>query len=371
MKILFLTRAITPPWNEASKNFVYELSKSLGGHEIHLLSCLGVKAPSKNVIMDPVFSKSDSSLAVSFKEKIQLLLRVAKNDGVDIYHSFFRPSLFSSYALRLALFLKKRKPKVVQTIVSGFLSDSKLKKVVFADNVIVISKAMRQKLLDLGFKNVKLIRPGIDLEKYSPGDIASAKRKFGLSGKNVVLYAGGFLPEKGYKTFFESAKNVVKTNPNTVFVFACRDWGTKIENDLKDEVIQEVKDLGLEKNFSFFGELQEMLWLQRACDIAVYVPNSMASKFDYPLFVLESMALKKPVVVSDIAPLNEILSEGTGLKVSKGDAKSLSETIISLLSKRNLALSIGEKARTRVEQKFDIKKVAKEYDAFYRSLEGS
>ena len=83
MKILFLTRPIKPPWNEGSKNLVYEISKKLSKHEVHLLSCPGVESPARNVAMEPIFSLTGSSLAISFKEKMQLLSRLFKNDGVE------------------------------------------------------------------------------------------------------------------------------------------------------------------------------------------------------------------------------------------------------------------------------------------------
>jgi len=111
--------------------------------------------------------------------------------------------------------------------------------------------------------------------------------------------------------------------------------------------------------------------LLAASDIIVFAPEVASVKFDYPLVVLEAMAMEKPVVVSNLEPLNEIFGENEGLKAVPGSPGSISKAVAFLLSNQEKAIEIGKNARKRAEREFDIKKSAKMLESLYEKAEAT
>jgi glycosyltransferase involved in cell wall biosynthesis len=68
---------------------------------------------------------------------------------------------------------------------------------------------------------------------------------------------------------------------------------------------------------------------------------------DVPLSVLEAMALGKPLVVTDIGCLPELVPCGTGLVVPPAAPKKLAEAILLLARGEGLRAHLGAAARAR------------------------
>lgn len=369
MKILFITRPIAPPWNEGSKNFVLGLAKNLKKHEVHLLSSPGVSGKSRHVIFEPIFPRLRQSLMVPLSQKLRILIRMFKNDGIDIIHIVFNTTILSSKMMRITLFFRFSKPKTIQTVLSNLAGPTKLKRMVFADYVMVLSRFMEKRLKDAGIKNVVRISPGIDLKEFSPGNSLAAKKKFGFDGKKVVLFPGGFLEKLGALVFAKSAKEIIAVHPDTMLVFACRKWGVPVEEvSVKEKIWQIAKKHGFEKNVVFLLEIESIRELIDASDVLVFTPEISGSKFDYPLVLLEAMAMEKPIVISDLAPLNEIFESKEGIKVKPSNPTEISNAVVSLLSNPAKAQEIGRSAAKYAKQNFDIVKSANALSKLYERI---
>jgi glycosyltransferase involved in cell wall biosynthesis len=86
-----------------------------------------------------------------------------------------------------------------------------------------------------------------------------------------------------------------------------------------------------------------------ACSITVLVPGQLASKMDLPLVILESLALKRPVIVSDQPPMDEALLGG-GYGVPFGNIPALTEAMRNLLSDPVLYDHLAEQGYDAVRQ---------------------
>jgi len=371
MRILFVTRPIGRPWNEGSKNLAFGLANHLRGHEVHLLSAGGLGKLPGHIVVEKIFRAEPPTLEIPFMQKIKIFARLLKNDGADVYHFFFKPNALNAIAMRLLLRLKPKKPVTVQTAVFTLASGKSLKKNIFADHCIVLSRFMQRRLLAAGVKSVARIPPGIDLRKFRPAKSAPAKRRLGFARRQVVLFAGTFQPGGGAEELFLAAKKVIAELPGTLFVFACRQMsGTAAEKEIRERIKSESRRLG-GGNFVFLGIVDDMPLLYAAADVCVFAPAAITSKFDYPLFVLEAMACAKPVVVSDTAPLGEIFSPAAGVKVKKGSSSALCSAIVSLLSDCGRAAAVGASARVFAEKNFGIEKCARKHEEFYKKILGN
>jgi glycosyltransferase involved in cell wall biosynthesis len=87
------------------------------------------------------------------------------------------------------------------------------------------------------------------------------------------------------------------------------------------------------------------------------------------MVTIESMAMKKAVVNSNIGWSQELIIDGeSGYLVHPGEHDLFANRISNLLDNDALCLKIGEQARKRVEAKFDINKLVTENIEFYKKV---
>jgi glycosyltransferase involved in cell wall biosynthesis len=81
------------------------------------------------------------------------------------------------------------------------------------------------------------------------------------------------------------------------------------------------------------------------------------------------MAAGKPVVVSRIAPLTEIVINGeSGFYAEPENPESFAEKILWLLSHREEAQSMGKKGQEVVKKRFSAETMASEILAIYQEV---
>jgi glycosyltransferase involved in cell wall biosynthesis len=85
--------------------------------------------------------------------------------------------------------------------------------------------------------------------------------------------------------------------------------------------------------------------------------------------LMEAMADGRPVVVSDIPPNGELVTDGeTGLIAPVGDRAAFARLTTRLLTDAALAKRLGEAARRRIETEFSVSRMVESYTSLYRSL---
>jgi glycosyltransferase involved in cell wall biosynthesis len=100
-----------------------------------------------------------------------------------------------------------------------------------------------------------------------------------------------------------------------------------------------------------------------SADVAV-VPSIIEAS---SLFMLEAMAMAKPVVASDVGGLPEALG-GAGVLVQPMDPEGLALAIKELLSDPGRMKSLGNSGRERVKENFTWQKIAERVDCEYKRL---
>jgi len=89
------------------------------------------------------------------------------------------------------------------------------------------------------------------------------------------------------------------------------------------------------------------------------------------LAVLEAMAMGRPVIVTDVDGLREIVThERSGLVVQSGNVTALAEAIARLLRDHALAQRLAETARAHVVEDFGLERMARRLEDFYESMAG-
>jgi len=74
-----------------------------------------------------------------------------------------------------------------------------------------------------------------------------------------------------------------------------------------------------------------------------------------PNVLIEAMAMKLPVISTNITGIPEIVEDGvSGILVHPNDENTLSEALIKLIGDHDLREKLGENARKKIEERFDI-----------------
>ncbi|MFZ5800487.1 MAG: glycosyltransferase, partial [Candidatus Omnitrophota bacterium] len=123
-----------------------------------------------------------------------------------------------------------------------------------------------------------------------------------------------------------------------------------------------VQRLGLGAKIIFTGLRKDVREFIRGIDILV-LPSLREG---LPVAALEAMAAGKPVIATNVGGTPELISDGeTGLLVKPADPLALSGALEKLLSDRQLAQTMGERGRKRVENYFSLAKMINETEKLY------
>lgn len=98
-----------------------------------------------------------------------------------------------------------------------------------------------------------------------------------------------------------------------------------------------------------------LLDLYRMADIFV-----LPTRADFfPLAIMEAMAMRLPVIATNIASIDEMVIEGeTGYLIPNEDEVALADRIQRLMANTALRIAFGEKARRKAEQQFNLRRNA-------------
>ncbi len=194
-------------------------------------------------------------------------------------------------------------------------------------------------------------------------------KKFGISESDFVINFTGEYSRLGaiddvIGSFIEISKKI----PSARLSLAVR---IKNEKDAqkKMEVVEKLKLNDVFEKVSFQDDgSYEMQDIFNLCDISIFPVRNMNGKFDVPLAVVEAMACKKPVIISDLPILKEFANEKNSVRIEAGNKEKLSEKILDIYQNKQSYVEIGENARRYVQENFEIKNTSLKYQKIYEGL---
>lgn len=369
-KILLITRPISPPWDEASKNFAYFIAQNISGVQINLMTKGILPELPDTVVQHPVYTTAEIA-EFNLEQKLRsLYFQFMSRGQFDINHYFFTPTKLNSFLINN--FLTTKKTKVIQTVATlreDIWSDQDLKNLLFGDLIITYSDYAKNKLERLDFKNVQRIYPGIDLEKYRPLPKNSGAMAFFDIAENdfVITCPGEYTRLGATDDLVAMLPELFRKIPNAKFVFAYR---VKNEKDAikKADIEKTLSEQGILDKIIFTDTFSDMPKLYNLSDIVLFPVRNMKGKFDVPLVVIEGMACEKPVIISDLPILQEFANPDNSVIIKTGSTEELITACQQLYADADKRLSLGKSARKFVQENFDILAVAKKYQETYNKL---
>ncbi|KPK41742.1 MAG: hypothetical protein AMJ78_04645 [Omnitrophica WOR_2 bacterium SM23_29] len=172
---------------------------------------------------------------------------------------------------------------------------------------------------------------GLDVEKFA--DKVTYVARGTLENRPPIIgTVGRLVTSKGHRYLIEAMELVKKSVPD-IKLFVVGD------GFLRKKLDSMVKKLGLADNIQFLGVVDNIAEFLSGIDIFV-LPTLYES---FGIVLIEAQACKKPVVVSDVGSIREVIKNGqTGLLVPPKNPRAIADAIIRLIRDKQLSKRLGE-----------------------------
>lgn len=207
---------------------------------------------------------------------------------------------------------------------------------------------------------LRLIRGGIDLENFD---------RAGHSGPSValcdgalhtsvpadrILWVGRLDPVKGLHVLLQAMPRVITQRRAQLFL---------VGDGPHRHVLETLRDrLHLRDVVHFLGARTDVPSLLKCADVFVFPSRTEG----LPNALLEAMAAARPIIATDVPGNRDLIVHGqSGWLVPYGDTNALAEGIVSLLSNRELAATLGRRAREIAADQWSLRRTFAEYVCLY------
>jgi glycosyltransferase involved in cell wall biosynthesis len=204
---------------------------------------------------------------------------------------------------------------------------------------------------------VEVVRWGLDLGRFAPGDAAAARAALGL-GQDGPLIASvrGFRPVYNTELQLEAFARVRARRPDARLLL--KSPGESVPSSVR----RAIQRLGLDDSVTTIGNLspERMPDVYRAADVVLSVPSSDSS----PRSVWEALACGRPLVVSDLPWARDELEDGRHALLTPLDAAAVADAIERALDDDRLQHEARALAELELDQAFNTARI----NALYNSV---
>jgi len=212
----------------------------------------------------------------------------------------------------------------------------------------------------LGIEKEAYLRAGVSLNRVrvvgtpSPASIQADRVLFHSTfptGNPIILFLGAKRLYKGYDVLLEAAPYVWRRIPRATFVFL----GPRSKESIA--LFSQVLDPRVIETDKVSDELRDSALA--ACNV-LCLPSATEIM---PNVILEAWTAGKPVVVSNIPTLAELVT-GAGLCVPR-TPEMIADALIQVLENQNLADRLGAEGMRRAIQEFSVSHIASTLEEIY------
>lgn len=288
--------------------------------------------------------------------------------------------------MRMAKLIKKNKPDVVHITTSGRLAivrDIRLMKFLKSKKIPVIYHLHFGRFGEIAQANTReykwmsraislaTVTIAIDpttfkaIKEYIP----EAKSQFVPNSINVdslplrkqtvsktIVYLGNVIRQKGVEELLGAWSNLEAR---------FNDWTLKIIGPYDKNYLEKLKIKEGESRIVFEGEKEHEDAMDILNDSELFILPSYTEGFPY--VVLEAMALGKAIIATDVGAIPEMLADECGLTIKPRDQGEIERAIERLILDKELRVKLGNNAYNRLNEKYEIQTVFKQYLSIWQA----
>lgn len=333
---------------------------TLPGSDVHL-TFIGSKYASIRYLIEYLF------------KTVQKIMQINKKEKVDIIHGH---SGHLGLALVTEIVSRLTRIPAIHTIYCPI--DKKGKSWIFykyflnnVKEIIAISDNVKYSLNKIGIspEKIRIIPPMVDFSLFRPNVGGKILRsKFGISDEFTILYLGNLTETKGFDIVLD-ALNIVKKKYSGIRLFSGIELSHSGTDIKKKEILNKIEEYDLLQNIIELGLIKNVEMFMDAADVVVAPFLNTFTVADYPLVILESMAVGTPVITTRVGGIPEIIKHGeNGLLISSAKPRPLSDEIMYLINNPRKGKEIGKRAASFVREKFSEKMIAEKTKRIYERV---
>ncbi len=251
-------------------------------------------------------------------------------------------------------YLALRKPSRIINLLE-ILSFRNSTKIIAVSNY---SALLTASLFKLNNDDIEVIYLGIHVNRYNVLSNANDNKK------PLLVHFGSLTRKKGVLDIPHIFNELVKLKTNCELLIFGKDTIDTAENrstwemmteSFTDEAIEKVTYLGAIP----FENVEKYIANATACLFTSYAET-------FGLVTIESMAMRKPVIIYDFPWVREIIDNGVdGVLIPPKKFRESAKTISKIITNNKMVDSIGSQARIKVKEKFDLSEKTVENIKFY------
>lgn len=351
--------------------YIYLLGRGLNKsqYELSVFSSGGVMQKQLEDVGIRVFSspfRTKSELSPKLYLAVPELLRIVREEKIDLLHAHTRVTQVMAWWIQRITGI----PYV--STCHGFYKRrlGRMLLPAWGNKVVAISPPVADSLIadfHVPSGNVATILNAIDLENLehlvkqkNPSSIIS---EYKLQSTAPVLgIVARVVRDKGHEYLLKACRELLSRYPDLKLLVVG-------EGPYLSELKKISTQLRLNQNVIFIGSLGDVTKALAVIDIFI-LPAVWREGFG--LSIVEAMALKKPVIATNIWALNSLVhNRVNGLLIQPKSIQELEKAITELIENKGLRVEIGKNAYQTVKDQFSIDRMVKEFDRLYQDVIGS
>ena len=288
------------------------------------------------------------------------LRKIIKNEKVDIVHSYlFHANIIARFAaigtdakIISSIRIKEVAKKSHNNIDSwtSFL----------VDKYTCVSESVRDFVIQkekINPEKIITIQNGLDFSKFDfKINIEKKLKEFNVK-RPVLISVANLRTTKDYPTLFKAISLILEKQEVHLLVVG--------KGECEEEYKNIVHELGIEKYVHFLGyraDALELIYSSDICVLSTFYEGQSNS-------LLEYMALKKPIIATDIEENREVINdEVEGLLIPPKNPEKMADAILRLLEDETLRTKLINNAYEKVKKEHDISRVAKQTEKLYEEV---
>jgi glycosyltransferase involved in cell wall biosynthesis len=363
-QIFLISKRLGHPWADATKKLILELAEGLPEFRFGAMIDRTSQFPVNSSIHPVRLSgKMPDLIAIMKPSNAKKILNEISR--ACLLHFFSAPSIKSALLGRLVTALYPQSPSI-HTITS-FPRELKYSRFIcFSREIVCLSEDAQQYFQQLFHRPAHRIYPGIS-EPKTPDTRKFEELLFPSGSKDrfVLLYPGD-LHFSGCAPFLtETLPRLFARHPGVLWVFATRIKSTE-DMKIRTKFLQ-LQNL-FPQNILLVDSIEYLPDLMVHSDCVVFPVQSMFAKMDIPISLLEAMSLKIPIVVSDFAPLIEVVGGNQNFFFKRGSSDDFLDRIDFFYRSEAERNSAGKFLYRRFQSCFERECMIAQYRELYSGL---
>ncbi len=237
----------------------------------------------------------------------------------------------------------------------------------FTDGFIHVSEGMRSACLDHGVGAAKphyVVPSGFDLRRFATATPApDLAARLTLRGNDtqpfVIVMLAALEPRKRHLDLLRNSVGFLRQFPQARMIFAG-------EGHLQAEIEAEINKLGLAHQVTLLGFRDDPERIIATADVCVHC----AEREGLPRSVLQYLAAGRPVVLSDLPGIEEVVTDGSnGFVVPQDDWPGFFGRLTTLVSSPEQRSAMAANARNTRLDRWNSAFMAKRTLAIYQELQ--